>query len=1096
MKKRSSTLNKFFLIGGLGLTILSAAIAEDAKAPIKGAEKNATLDPEHPMHRGTVNFGVKTSGEYTDGSFSIVAPLWSSMGTENQLGGGYLFLEPYSSWGEQGEVATSLGLGFRYLFNDQALNVLTSHDGHQAGFLEEGVLIGANLFVDCLDTETNHQFWQFGFGAELATRYLELRANYYLPLTDAKEVERIRTRERTTKSSSSTSYSTQTSGADPFATGHTIQQDVTQTTYATTTTRTTTTDIERLFRRFEEGMEGWDAEVAVLVPGLDKYLDVKLNGGYYSYDNQPFGPQAGGTGNVQGWKAGIEVRPVPALALTATWYEDERLVGEEWLYGVRLEMPFEAGDIGDGKGGFWGRIKESFTPRRRHLAERAFEPVRRQNAAIKIAHSQKEDKPKVTSKTTVRRNTRVVAQSSSRLVLKEDIVFVDNAIGNDVNPGTYEAPVATVQGGETTAETKFAQNGTVFVQGGGGNYSGQVNVTSSMAFYGSGKGMTLSNGQVFQGRNSITPNLNGGFIASSIGAFTVSGFAMTGGVSAQNVGSSHIVFNSFSGNPASVINVLANGSNTSYALVSQNQINNAETGIVLISASGATLTVDVTGNVISNMSRDAIATTNMSGTSNLIFTASQNTIINAARDGFHLEQHSSGNQLATLTDNTVTNAGAHGVNTLNASTGLLDLDASNNTIENAGMNGFAFDSSSAAGTIDATLTRNRILTPGAHGIHATLNMGSMGLLASNNIIDTPGTDGISLSAANSTGFVAFLDGNQILTPTANGITMAATGTATLQATAQNNTISDVGGNGIQLTADNTFFVTAVFNGNTITNTFDDGINVEATGIAAINLTANGNALSSIGSDAIDMSTEDNSSLVAEINNNVITNTGVSGIVASVSDTSDIVLTANNNILTGISSVGIGFSTQGTGSGSTLNATAMNNQIQSDNVGFGMGAGTISTLTANLTGNSILEGANNGIFANSGQSGIINLTVSQNSIGLFDTNAITFAAGGGLFTANISNNTMTNNAATNAVRLQNIDTNVMNITFDGNTILGGGASSTGLDLIEGATATLNVNGTVNNVISPQGTLILDVNATTPAGTLLINNVPVVLPVNVP
>ena len=59
--------------------------------------------------------------------------------------------------------------------------------------------------------------------------------------------------------------------------------------------------------------------------------------------------------------------------ISATWYENQRLVGDHWMYGIRLELPFETADIGDGKGGFWGHIKSAFKPRRRHLAERLYE---------------------------------------------------------------------------------------------------------------------------------------------------------------------------------------------------------------------------------------------------------------------------------------------------------------------------------------------------------------------------------------------------------------------------------------------------------------------------------------------------------------------------------------------------------------------------------------------------------------------------------------------------------------------------------------------------------------------------------------------------
>jgi hypothetical protein len=131
-----------------------------------------------------------------------------------------------------------------------------------------------------------------------------------------------------------------------------------------TTTRTRTTTITRTFELFEEPLEGWDLELALLVPGLDRYCDVQLIGGYFDFDGER------SHRNIEGWRAGVEVRPVPAVVLYGTWFEDERLYQDEWIAGVRLEIP-----LGE-------RWLDAFTPRRRHLAERLFEPVHRKNNSI------------------------------------------------------------------------------------------------------------------------------------------------------------------------------------------------------------------------------------------------------------------------------------------------------------------------------------------------------------------------------------------------------------------------------------------------------------------------------------------------------------------------------------------------------------------------------------------------------------------------------------------------------------------------------------------------------------------------------------------
>lgn len=401
-------MRRIFLCLSFIFTVVQASAEDAAKAP---DAKAMALVERGPLHLGSVNSGFKVSEDYFDANLNLVAPVWSSMGSDGLLGGGVVFLEPYVSWGEGGEVATSLGLGWRYLFNDQPVSALRSPRDDQAGFLDEGVAIGASLFVDMLDTEADNQFWQLGFGLEVASRYLELRGNYYLPLTDRQLAERRTFTETRTSSRTTTRPVTQTSA--PYDNGQGFMvQDQTTSLYATTTV--TTTSIRHILERYEEGMEGWDAELALLVPGLDKWCDVKLIGGYFSLDNAPFGPQTGGTGNVEGWKAGVEIRPVPALAVTGMWYEDERFIGSDWMVGLRMEIPFEAGDLGDGKG-MWGRIKDAFKPRRRHLAERMAEPVRRQNAAIHLASSTRSSSS--VSQQTATTSVQVISQTKKKIVL-------------------------------------------------------------------------------------------------------------------------------------------------------------------------------------------------------------------------------------------------------------------------------------------------------------------------------------------------------------------------------------------------------------------------------------------------------------------------------------------------------------------------------------------------------------------------------------------------------------------------------------------------------------------------------------------------------
>src|SRR4051794_1892306 len=114
------------------LTALSgAAFAGEPKA---ADAKAMTAVEEGPLYLGSINSGFKASRDYFDANLNLVAPVWSSLGSDGFLGGGVLFAEPYVSWGEQGEVATSLGLGSRYLFSDEPVSALRSPRKDQAGF--------------------------------------------------------------------------------------------------------------------------------------------------------------------------------------------------------------------------------------------------------------------------------------------------------------------------------------------------------------------------------------------------------------------------------------------------------------------------------------------------------------------------------------------------------------------------------------------------------------------------------------------------------------------------------------------------------------------------------------------------------------------------------------------------------------------------------------------------------------------------------------------------------------------------------------------------------------------------------------------------
>lgn len=282
--------------------------------------------------------GVKSNGEFTEGSLFWVQPLLNTIDGGSTVGGDVLFVEPYLTWGNGGEFGASLGLGYRHLFSSQTHEEAVKTK--VAGFLTEGFFVGANTFLDFANTRNDSDFWQLGVGLEAGTRYLEVRANYYVPLSDESILDR------------------RVSSTSNVRTTHQSTGTVRRTTTTRTTTRTTT-------ELFEETMEGFDIEAALLVPYVDRYLDMKLIGGFYDFQGD-----RSRASDFAGWRLGVEARPLASMVVFAHWYDRDNFYQDNWIAGVRFEIPLGA------------NRKEGFTTRRRHLAERMFEPVRRQNSSI------------------------------------------------------------------------------------------------------------------------------------------------------------------------------------------------------------------------------------------------------------------------------------------------------------------------------------------------------------------------------------------------------------------------------------------------------------------------------------------------------------------------------------------------------------------------------------------------------------------------------------------------------------------------------------------------------------------------------------------
>ncbi len=336
-------MRKIFLAFALGL---SAAQAE--------------IDPEQALApaarpwwgNGSAHMRWENAGGADIGNFSALVPLHGTLGEAGTLSGSLFFAEPYGQWMEGGAYQAGIGAGFRHLFGRQPVSALFETPAKLPGFFDEGIYVGANAFLNVANTRADQRFWQLALTAEAGTRWLELRGRYHLPLDDGQE----------SQARLVNTYSRPLNFRGLRGT-ETLILDTTLT-------------------LLTESLRGWQADATLLVPGIDRWADLRIIGGYASFESPTVDSL-----EYDSWRVGVDFRPVPAVVLSAMWHENERLFGDHWLFGIGVEVPFETRNLGDGRGGFWRQIKHAFQPRRRHLAERLIEPARRHSLPVQIGTS-------------------------------------------------------------------------------------------------------------------------------------------------------------------------------------------------------------------------------------------------------------------------------------------------------------------------------------------------------------------------------------------------------------------------------------------------------------------------------------------------------------------------------------------------------------------------------------------------------------------------------------------------------------------------------------------------------------------------------------
>jgi hypothetical protein len=273
-------------------------------------EIKSVVVPEKPAPVGHLTLGSQFSEELSGVNLNALLGIWTPASHD-----AFLFIDAGFHYEDNGQAITSLGLGYRQMLGDNAI-------------------VGANVFWDYLDSEHDNDIHQLGLGLELLTQWVDARLNYYVPEDDTFTVSR----------------STTTNTRSRFVPGG----------ISRTTERTE-------FTRFETGLEGFNAEVGFLIPGLEKIAETRIFAGYYHYDN-PFGS------DFDGFKARLEARVLKGVTANVEYWDDKALMGGHWTAGIAVSVPFDIGNLFAGKNPFEG-ASESFQRVPRRFQERLSEDL-------------------------------------------------------------------------------------------------------------------------------------------------------------------------------------------------------------------------------------------------------------------------------------------------------------------------------------------------------------------------------------------------------------------------------------------------------------------------------------------------------------------------------------------------------------------------------------------------------------------------------------------------------------------------------------------------------------------------------------------------
>jgi hypothetical protein len=416
----------------------------------------------------------------------------------------------------------------------------------------------------------------------------------------------------------------------------------------------------------------------------------------------------------------------------------------------------------------------------------------------------------------------------------DNIVYVDNVTGDDANPGTYDAPKATIQAGEDAAEALYGNDGAVVVWGGGPAYEEGISITSSMRFHGNGLG--LPNPGSPKARGNVPPPLvKGFFYATDIGSVTVRGFDVAspfieGSVMLQNVNEAVCSDNFFYDFQGYSVSIPTFGTVTSSVRVENNRFNSMINSggfciyaqctdssrltlvankntiekspwvwpITMVTRDTAEMTAQVDGNIIDGVTSGAAVWGTSEQDSVLRVEAKGNQITGGSMVRMESSGHS--HLSARVSDSDIEGSPNGSIVGYGADNSTMDLHASgNSTYSNMAAGNFGALSASAFANSKVTAVFEDNEIQGTIGVSVS-EQGVLDFTATGNVItrvpEFTGVPGIGVYGTFSAGVIhALISRNHIREATGDGIVLQEDGATVIS-------VTDFGGNVIHGSAAN------------------------------------------------------------------------------------------------------------------------------------------------------------------------------------------------------------------------------------------------------------------------------------------------------